>query len=124
MIYNSINLYEGTFVHGKKEGEGKMVYKDGTIYTGQFKNNQIEGRGTYETKAHKWTGVWKEGYLEGQGEQISFGPEEDLEDEGIAGNSMYKGGFTKGQKNGEGVYTWGNNFAEYSGHFSNGQLDG
>jgi hypothetical protein len=34
MIHNSIHLYEGTFVNGKKEGEGKMIYKDGTVYTG------------------------------------------------------------------------------------------
>lgn len=100
-----------------------MTYKDGTVYDGQFKENEITGKGVYTTKAHKWTGTWKEGYLEGEGEQVSFG-QEDEEVDSISGNSVYKGGFTRGQKNGFGTYTWGNDFSQYDGHFSNGQLDG
>jgi hypothetical protein len=123
VIQNSIT-YTGQFVNGKKEGKGTMVYKDNTRYEGEFKNNEIEGFGVYKTNAHQWTGTWKKGYLEGEGEQISFGQEDEEEPDSISGNSTYKGGFKCGQKNGMGTYTWGTEFSEYRGHFSNGQLDG
>ena len=50
-----------------------MTYVDGSQYDGEFKNNEVEGKGVYKTKAHEWSGNWKEGYLEGEGEQVSFG---------------------------------------------------
>jgi hypothetical protein len=122
---NSIS-YEGGFKNGKKNGFGRMTYRDGTVYEGEFKDNAIDGKGKYTTKAHQWDGTWKEGYLEGEGKQTSFGEEDpDEEDEDpIASQSVYRGGFKRGQKDGMGTYTWGNDFSEYTGHFSNGQLDG
>lgn len=48
---NSIT-YEGGFKNGKKNGFGKMTYRDGTVYEGEFKDNAIEGSGKYTTKAH------------------------------------------------------------------------
>lgn len=64
--------------------------------------------------------------MEGSGKQTSFGPEDPQGDEEdpIASQSVYQGGFKRGQKDGMGTYTWGNDFSEYTGHFSNGQLDG
>lgn len=61
---NSIS-YEGGFRNGKKNGFGRMTYRDGTVYEGEFKDNAIDGKGKYTTKAHQWEGTWKEGYLEG-----------------------------------------------------------
>lgn len=46
------------------------------------------------------------------------------DDEDIDTRSLYKGGFLRGLKHGKGTYQWGKNFSEYSGTFSNGQLDG
>lgn len=46
--------YEGAFRGGKKNGPGKMTYRDGTVYEGEFKDNAIEGNGKYTTKAHEW----------------------------------------------------------------------
>jgi hypothetical protein len=80
-ILNSMT-YEGHFVDGKKSGRGVMTYIDGTTYEGDFKNNEVEGKGIYKTKAHEWSGTWKEGYLEGEGEQISYGLEEEEDEEG------------------------------------------
>lgn len=55
-----------------------MTYIDGSTYRGSFSNNEIEGKGSYRTKAHEWNGSWREGYLEGQGEQVSYGlPDEE-----------------------------------------------
>lgn len=110
-----------------------MTYIDGTKYEGQFKRNEIEGKGTYKTKAHEWIGTWKQGYLEGEGQQVSYGiaqHDDEEEEEGndleheLGKDSVYKGGFLRGLKHGQGTYKWGKNFSEYSGTFSNGQLDG
>lgn len=35
--------YEGSFLEGRKNGKGKIVYKDGSYYEGYFLNNEIEG---------------------------------------------------------------------------------
>lgn len=42
--------YEGSYVDGKKAGVGKMTYPNGDVYTGQWKNNVMEGEGTYVYK--------------------------------------------------------------------------
>ncbi len=55
-----------------------MIYIDGSKYEGEFRNNEVNGKGTYKTNVHEWKGTWKEGYLEGEGIQISYGlPSED-----------------------------------------------
>lgn len=38
-------MYEGEYHLGKKEGKGKLSWADGSMYNGEFKNNNIEGIG-------------------------------------------------------------------------------
>ena len=38
-------IYEGDFVNGKYEGNGKEIYGEGFYYIGQFKNNLRNGKG-------------------------------------------------------------------------------
>ena len=66
-------VYVGEFKGGQKSGKGRMEYVDGSCYEGEFLNNQVEGEGVYKTKTHEWKGTWHHGYLEGTGQQISFG---------------------------------------------------
>ncbi|CAN0093163.1 unnamed protein product, partial [Scytosiphon promiscuus] len=42
--------YEGTYTGGKKAGTGKMIYPNGDEYTGEWKDNAMEGEGTYVNK--------------------------------------------------------------------------
>ena len=37
------NTYSGQFYMGELEGSGVMRYSDGSVYEGQFMNNQREG---------------------------------------------------------------------------------
>ena len=37
----SWGYYEGEFVNGKRQGSGKMVCSDGTVYKGNFENDQM-----------------------------------------------------------------------------------
>jgi hypothetical protein len=37
MIYSNGNVYEGEFIDGKENEQGKMIYLKGLIYEGEFK---------------------------------------------------------------------------------------
>lgn len=43
--------FRGQLVKGKREGEGKMEYKDGREFTGEWKDNMREGMGKGKTAA-------------------------------------------------------------------------
>ena len=36
---NCVEVYDGDFIDGQKEGKGKIKYKNGDNYEGDFKNN-------------------------------------------------------------------------------------
>lgn len=42
------SVYEGNFKHGKKHGKGTMTYKCGLVYIGEWKDDQISGKGRFE----------------------------------------------------------------------------
>ena len=37
--------YEGDFINGKYEGQGKLIYDDGNTYFGEFKDGIEKGQG-------------------------------------------------------------------------------
>lgn len=43
-------IYEGNYTDGRKAGTGKMTYPNGDVYTGEWKDNVMEGEGTYVYK--------------------------------------------------------------------------
>lgn len=44
-ITETNGTYTGERIDGKKQGTGKYEWKDGTIYEGEFSNNEINGHG-------------------------------------------------------------------------------
>ncbi|CAD8193254.1 unnamed protein product [Paramecium octaurelia] len=58
MMYNGIeiwangNKYEGSYVFGKKEGQGKYYWPEGNYHQGDWKENNINDHGTYA-----WSGI-------------------------------------------------------------------
>ena len=44
---NKWNIYTGKFKQNKKEGEGKIIYSNGDIYEGIFKEDQYDNNGQY-----------------------------------------------------------------------------
>jgi hypothetical protein len=40
-------VYEGDWVHGVREGQGKLSFKDGSFYRGDFVKNQMWGHGIF-----------------------------------------------------------------------------
>lgn len=63
--------YEGEYRYGDMHGKGKATFKDGRIYTGDFKNNRITGKGKMvylRGKILEYEGGFKKGKFEGYGE--------------------------------------------------------
>ena len=64
--------YEGSYVNGKLEGEGKAYYHDdGNYIEGTFKNGLFHGYGKSYFKNGKveYEGEWIDGYYHGKGKQ-------------------------------------------------------
>ncbi|KAF0978406.1 hypothetical protein FDP41_002226 [Naegleria fowleri] len=58
------NYYEGSFVEGKREGQGTFHYADGSSYSGEWFNNLKHGEGVfYYLNGSIQKGVWKEDKL-------------------------------------------------------------
>nr|XP_056721386.1 MORN repeat-containing protein 1 [Euleptes europaea] len=66
---NSFFQYEGEWKEGKKHGHGKLLFKDGSYYEGEFVNGEIVGNG-FRYWAHTgniYSGQFLYGELQGHG---------------------------------------------------------
>ena len=58
--------YEGHFHHGMKHGRGCLYFSDGSILSGRFKNDGLEGLGVYSyTDGGTMEALYDEGELNG-----------------------------------------------------------
>ena len=123
--------YTGDRVDGKKEGNGKYEWNDGSVYEGEFSNDQINGKGkltipqkgiyegnfvngkrsgqgTYTfTNGDKYQGNWSDDKMSGQGTYT------------FANGDTYVGEFSNNKFNGQGTYTKGSN--KYTGTWSDNE---
>lgn len=59
-------LFVGRFSHGKAEGEGLYILKDGSYYEGLFKDNVAQcPKGTFCCKDYTYTGAFKNNKFHG-----------------------------------------------------------
>ena len=57
--------YEGLFKNSLKHGIGKLYYRNGDVFLGEFRQDQIEGVGILITgKGISNYGIWKGGVLQ------------------------------------------------------------
>ena len=65
--------YEGDFVNGKIEGEGKYFSENGEYYIGQWSNGRQHGKGKmyYKNGNIRYEGDFINGKIEGEGKYIS-----------------------------------------------------
>lgn len=82
-----IARYEGSYVDGVKSGIGKLVFPNGDLYEGEFRDNLMHGVGSYTYKASQdiYSGEWSNGKKHGQGRYEFF-----------ADKSMLSGSWEKG----------------------------
>ena len=65
-------IYEGDFVEGNYEGDGKLIYENESYYIGQFKKKLPNGKGKQYDKSGniKYEGDYVDGKREGNGKAI------------------------------------------------------
>ena len=105
---NELYEYEGEFKKGKKNGRGKIIYKDtGDWYDGNFLNNKFNGEGHYYWKknGYEYIGNYVNGIIQGKG-VYKYGEK-----------ATYKGEFKNGVKEGNGE--WISKTNKIIGNFEN-----
>ena len=112
MVYKNGAMYEGPWRANRREGKGTLTYADGSEYEGDWEHDQRNGHGNmkYQT-GNVYNGQWKNGKKEGKGIFIT------------QGGNVYDGEWMNDHFHGEGKYTWDYG-DEYEGNFENGALCG
>ena len=119
-------IYEGDFEDGERNGNGKIIFEDGTIYEGQIEKAELKGKGKMTWKnGYEYEGYFKSNKFNGNG--TLKGPSGDIYQGEFSNNlfhgkgkytynngNTYEGQFVYGQKKGKGVYKC-NNLYEYDG---------
>ena len=96
-VWNDGTIYEGDFEEDDINGKGKLIYNNKETYEGDFINSSREGKGIFTFKnGDKYEGEWKLDKMTGKGTYI------------FANGDKYEGDFLDNQFNGTGTYTKGN----------------
>ena len=108
-----VNKISGSGVmYLKKHGRGMFTWADGSTYSGQFLENNIEGSGVYQwSDGRKYDGEWKNNKMEGYG--VFTWPD----------GRRYEGEYIDDKKEGNGVFYWPDG-RKYEGEWKNGKQHG
>ncbi|XP_049731455.1 MORN repeat-containing protein 1 [Elephas maximus indicus] len=90
---NSFFRYEGDWKGGKKHGHGKLLFKDGSYYEGEFVDGEItgEGRRHWASSGNTYSGTFVLGEPHGHG-VMHYGA-----------GGRYEGAFSHGSREGHGL---------------------
>jgi hypothetical protein len=90
--------YQGLIKDGKKCGEGKLAFKNGETYEGNFENDNYNGFGVYtyskESGKDYYVGHWKDAMASGEGKFV------------FKEGATYRGEWKNNQHDGFGVLTY------------------
>ena len=112
MLTHNGDYYNGEYIKGKKEGQGSIIYKNGTKYEGSFKNDFHDGYGKLiQLDGEIFEGEWKKGKINGKGMRIH------------SNGSKYIGSYINNIRNGQGHLILING-ESYNGNFINGKANG
>ncbi|KAG5460858.1 MAG: hypothetical protein BJ554DRAFT_7044 [Olpidium bornovanus] len=112
-IFPNKDVYEGTYVNGKREGTGTYSFHSGARYTGGYHNNLREGKGRLVyPDGSRYSGDWKQGKRNGVG--IYW----------YANGDKHQGEWLNDQKHGSGTYTFASSGSQKKGVWENGTLLG
>jgi len=104
--------YVGLFKNGQYEGRGRLIFRKGDYFEGEFQHNKANGFGKYvNIKGEIYIGNWVDDKQDGKGELI------------LKNGSRYTGDFKNGMENGKGKIVWPDS-SFYEGDFVNNCFDG
>ena len=111
---NNTLKYEGDFVNGGFEGNGKHIFPNGNYYIGQFRHSMQNGKGIlyYKNGKIKYEGDFKNNVPDGNGKYI------------WENGTYYIGPWVKGLKHGKGKLYYENNTIKYDGDYKLDLFDG
>ena len=96
LSYDSFHSYvfSGYYKNGRKNGKGKIVYKDGAIYDGDWLNDNRHGRGKYVFQKYVYEGDWLNDKANGKGKIVS------------KDGNIYEGDWLNNNRHGKGKYVF------------------
>jgi 1-phosphatidylinositol-4-phosphate 5-kinase len=105
-------LYQGCFLNGSYDGDGRIISKNGDVYEGQWVQGLSEGRGIMESDGGNiYVGEWKQNQRHGTGTQTySYG-------------EVYEGEWEFGKKHGKGSKRLPDGWS-FEGTWKEGKLEG
>ena len=110
--YSDGSVYVGEFKDDQLNGQGTFTSADGSVYVGEFKDDQLNGQGTYTSAdGGVYVGEYKDNERNGQGAYTS------------ASGNVYVGEYKDGQINGRGTLTSADGDV-YVGEFKDDQFSG
>ncbi len=118
IVYSDGSEYTGSLDGYIRSGTGTLTYANGDVYTGEWKNDEIHGQGRFEY--YSSTDVY-EGYIEG-GKKSGFG-KYTYKSLTQSPNTIYEGNYQNDLPNGQGKLTFYDG-SVYEGNFTNGTRQG
>ncbi|MDP2439059.1 MAG: hypothetical protein Q8P67_25210 [archaeon] len=92
-------VYQGAYLNNMRHGKGKVTFRDGSSYEGDWENDLFHGTGTYSTLRITYTGGYRRGLRHGRGVITFSSAEQDPSSEW-----SFSGQFERNHPNGLG--TW------------------
>ncbi len=111
-LYPSGAKFSGHFANGKINGYGRLVFSDGRVYEGEWKNHYRSGKGVMHfPKGDEYKGNFKKSKFFGYGTMK------------YSNGDVYQGTWKEDYPNGKGVMAY-HNGDRYEGEFRAGRLHG
>ena len=104
------DCYEGDWVEGNIEGEGKFTFSNGNVYVGEFKDNCMTQGVMKMSNGDEYAGDFVEDLYDGYSLYK------------YANGDVYCGDFHKGKRHGDGVLKIKATGQDYAGRFFEGHL--
>jgi hypothetical protein len=131
-----VGVYEGDKnpETGEREGNGLILFPNGDLYVGQYKNNKRNGMGTYRYKNGTfYTGEWVDNKRTGKGRIVYpdggryYGDWINNAKSGsgtftYANGDQYVGAWRSDKKDGQGKYKFRKDSSSYEGQWKDGQF--
>eukprot|EP00826_Nyctotherus_ovalis_P010338 TRINITY_DN12737_c0_g1_i3.p1 TRINITY_DN12737_c0_g1~~TRINITY_DN12737_c0_g1_i3.p1 ORF type:complete len:288 (+),score=91.61 TRINITY_DN12737_c0_g1_i3:219-1082(+) len=112
MIWPDGSRYDGSWKQGQTNGHGRLIHADGDLYEGGWVGDKANGYGTYiHEDGAVYEGNWVADKQNGKG--VETWPD----------GSRYEGTYKDGMKHGVGTFVWSDG-SEYKGEFAENNLEG